>query len=98
VQEFKQHGPVYDKRINDLKELTERLGGTFKMIESGLPARVASLLLERSHALQSTQIIIGQSQRSWLRKSIHGDVTKQILRSARNVDVLVVADLIREEA
>ncbi|WHY19950.1 histidine kinase [Paenibacillus sp. G2S3] len=98
VQELKQNGPVYDKRINDLKELTERLGGTFKMIESGLPARVASLLLERSQALQSTQIIIGQSQRSWLRKSLRGDVTKQILRSARNVDVLVVADLIREEA
>lgn len=97
VQEIKQNGPVYDKRINDLKELTERLGGTFKMIESGLPARVASLLLERSQALQSTQIIIGQSQRSWLRKSLRGDVTKQILRSARNVDVLVVADLIREE-
>ncbi|AIQ21863.1 histidine kinase [Paenibacillus sp. NPDC058367] len=98
VQEFKQNGPVYDKRINDLKELTERLGGTFKMIPNVLPARVASLLLERSQALQSTQIIIGQSQRSWLRKSIRGDVTKQILRSARNVDVLVVADLIREEA
>lgn len=97
VQEIKQNGPIYDKRINDLKELTERLGGTFKMIESGLPARVASLLLERSQALQSTQIIIGQSQRSWLRKRLHGDVTKQILRSARNVDVLVVADLIREE-
>ncbi|WP_339268516.1 histidine kinase [Paenibacillus sp. FSL R5-0470] len=98
VQEFKQNGPVYDKRINDLKELTERLGGTFRMIPNVLPARVASLLLERSQALQSTQIIIGQSQRSWLRKSIRGDVTKQILRSARNVDVLVVADLIREEA
>ncbi|WP_339289014.1 histidine kinase [Paenibacillus sp. FSL E2-0201] len=97
VQEIKQNGLVYDKRINDLKELTERLGGTFKMIESGLPARVASLLLERSQALQSTQIIIGQSQRSWLRKWLRGDVTKQILRSARNVDVLVVADLIREE-
>jgi two-component system sensor histidine kinase KdpD len=97
VQEFKQNGPVYDKRINDLKELTERLGGTFKMIESGLPTRVASLLLERSQALQSTQIIIGQSQRSWLRKWLRGDVNKQILRSARNVDVLVVADLIREE-
>ncbi|AIQ33646.1 histidine kinase [Paenibacillus sp. FSL R5-0345] len=97
VQEIKQNGPIYDKRINDLKELTERLGGTFKMIESGLPARVASLLLERSQALQSTQIIIGQSQRSWLRKWLRGDVTKQILRSARNVDVLVVADLIREE-
>ncbi|KTD83294.1 histidine kinase [Paenibacillus etheri] len=98
VQELKQNGPVYDKRINDLKELTERLGGTFKMIPNVLPARVASLLLERSQALQSTQIIIGQSQRSWLRKSLRGDVTKQILRSARNVDVLVVADLIREEA
>ncbi|MEK4234667.1 histidine kinase [Paenibacillus sp. FSL H7-0714] len=98
VQEFKQNGSVYDKRINDLKELTERLGGTFKMIPNVLPARVAFLLLERSQALQSTQIIIGQSQRSWLRKSIRGDVTKQILRSARNVDVLVVADLIREEA
>ncbi|OMD44352.1 histidine kinase [Paenibacillus odorifer] len=97
VQELKQNGPVYDKRINDLKELTERLGGTFKMIPNVLPARVASLLLERSQALQSTQIIIGQSQRSWLRKSLRGDVTKQILRSARNVDVLVVADLIREE-
>ncbi|MNO41532.1 Sensor protein KdpD [compost metagenome] len=97
VQEFKQNGPVYEKRINDLKELTERLGGTFKMIPNVLPARVASLLLERSQALQSTQIIIGQSQRSWLRKWLRGDVNKQILRSARNVDVLVVADLIRAE-
>lgn len=98
VQEFKQNGAVYDKRINDLKELTERLGGTFKMIPNVLPARVASLLLERSQALQSTQIIIGQSQRSWLRKWLRGDVNKQILRSARNVDVLVVADVIREES
>lgn len=98
VQEIKRNGPVYDKRINDLKELTERLGGTFKMIPNVLPARVASLLLERSQALQSTQIIIGQSQRSWLRKWLRGDVTKQILRSARNVDILVVADLIREDA
>ncbi|OMD79409.1 MULTISPECIES: histidine kinase [Paenibacillus] len=97
VQEYKQSGPSYDKRINDLKELTERLGGTFKMIPNVLPARVSSLLLERSQALQSTQIIIGQSQRSWVRKWLRGDVTKQILRSARNVDVLVVANLMREE-
>lgn len=64
-----------------MKELTERLGGTFKMIPNVLPARVSSLLLERSQALQSTQIIIGKSQRSWVRKWLRGDVTKQILRS-----------------
>lgn len=58
VQEYKQSGPSYDKRINDLKELTERLGGTFKMIPNVLPARVSSLLLEglkpyRAHRLLS---------------------------------------------
>lgn len=67
------------------------------MIPNVLPARVSSLLLERSQALQSTQIIISKSQRSWVRKWLRGDVTKQILRSVRNVDVLVVANLMREE-
>lgn len=98
VQEFKHGGPTYDKRVRDLKALTERLGGVFKVIPNQLPARVAPLLLERSQALQSTQIIVGQSQRSWLRKGLRGDVTKQILRSARNVDVLVVAALKRDES
>ena len=97
VQELKQSGAAYDKRVSDLKELTERLGGTFKIIPNVIPGRVASLLLERSQALQSTQIIIGQSQRAWLRKRLRGDVTKQVLRSARNVDVLVVADFMRGE-
>ncbi|MDQ0088088.1 two-component system sensor histidine kinase KdpD [Paenibacillus anaericanus] len=97
VQEIKQSGEVTDKHICELKELTERLGGIFKVIPNVIPGRVASLLLERSQELQSTQIIIGQSQRSWLRKWFRGDVTKQILRSARHVDVLVVADFMREE-
>lgn len=96
VQELKQSGADYDKRVSHLKELTERLGGTFKIIPNVIPGRVASLLLERSQALQSTQMIIGQSQHSWLRKRLRGDVTKQILRSARNVDVLVVAGYMRE--
>ncbi|NUU61700.1 histidine kinase [Paenibacillus agri] len=92
VQEFKQGSDAQEERIRKLKELTESLGGIFKIIPATAPGRVAALLLERSQALQSTQIIIGQSRRSWLRKWMRGDVTKQILRSARHVDVLVAAD------
>ncbi|MFF2909502.1 universal stress protein [Paenibacillus sp. NPDC057934] len=92
VQEIKQGGASQEERIRKLKELTESLGGIFKIMPGTAHRRVAALLLERSEALQSTQIIIGQSRRSWLRKWMRGDVTKQILRSARHVDVLVAAD------
>lgn len=92
VQEGKQRGAEIDKRINDLKELTVRLGGIFKVIPGAASKRVASLLLERSHAQESTQIIVGQSQRFFLRRWLRGDVTRKILRSARNVDVLVVGN------
>ncbi|WP_223067535.1 universal stress protein [Paenibacillus caui] len=97
VQDRRLIGEEQKRRLKELKELTERLGGHFKMIENGNFKRVAYLLLERSNKLNSTQIIMGQSGRSWLRKWLRGDVTGEILRSARHVDVLVVADFAREQ-
>lgn len=87
-----------EDRIGKLRELTESLGGIFKVIPGAARGRVAPLLLERSEALDSTQIILGQSARPWYLRWLKEDVTKRILRSARHVDVLVVADYEREES
>ncbi|MCL6458262.1 MAG: universal stress protein, partial [Gorillibacterium sp.] len=96
VQDTQHRGADHEKRLNALKELTERLEGRFEVISNDKPKRVASLLLERSDVLQSTQIIMGQSGRSRLRKWLQGDVAKLVLRSARHMDVLIVADYTQE--
>ncbi|MBN3525808.1 universal stress protein [Paenibacillus apiarius] len=83
-----------DARLESLRALTERLGGTFEAHAAHSPRDIPQLLLNKANEKKSTQIIIGQSKRGWLHALLHGSVVGAILRSARHMDVLVVADFV----
>ena len=81
-----------NKRLEYLKELTDRLGGTFEIHMAPKKQRIESVLLEKANQYLSTQMIVGQSKRSLWNKLRNGDIVKAVLRHARHMDVLVVAD------
>jgi two-component system sensor histidine kinase KdpD len=85
-----------EKRLAALRNLTERLQGSFVLL-AGTPKHAAAVLVEQAQTLAATQIIMGQSQRSWLGKWLYGDLTGQALRLSRDRDVLVVADYAEQE-
>lgn len=80
------------KRIKVLQELTERLGGKFEMLIAADRKQIPYMLLNKANENKSTQMIIGQSSRTWWKKIRHGSIIRMILRHGRHMDVLVVAD------
>ncbi|RAP74617.1 histidine kinase [Paenibacillus montanisoli] len=85
-------GPNEEQRIEELKELTARLGGTFEVERVSSHSAVPDALLAKANALKSTQIILGQSGRGFWSKLRNKPVVDTILREGRHMDVLVVAD------
>ena len=81
-------------RLESLRALTKRLGGTFEAHVTHSPRNIPLLLLNKANEKKSTQIIIGQSQRGLLHTLLRRSVVGTILRSARHMDVLVVADFV----
>lgn len=92
VHEKEKQSKQLNIRLNVLKELTERLGGTFETVCGSGPRSIAPILLEQANTRKSTQIIIGQSARTFLERLLKGSVVNTLLLSARHMDVLVVAD------
>ncbi|MCR8644944.1 histidine kinase [Paenibacillus sp. N1-5-1-14] len=82
----------YCKRIDALRELTTRLGGTFEILPAQHAKQIPPLLVEQANRYKSTQVIIGQSRPNIKDSFGKGSVVQQVLRSARHMDVLVVAD------
>ncbi|MBB6733727.1 universal stress protein [Cohnella zeiphila] len=80
------------KRIGKLKELTSQLGGTFELQHARHRKHVASLLVQKANELAATQMILGQSTRSFWSNWRRGSVVNGVLRKARHMDVLIVAD------
>ncbi|MCZ8515553.1 universal stress protein [Paenibacillus filicis] len=79
-------------RLEQLKKLTDRLGGTFEVLGAVRRKEIPELLVRRADEHQATQIIIGQSRLSFWRELRKGSIVKRLLRRARHIDVLVVAD------
>lgn len=79
------------KRIEELKELTNRLGGKFEMQYVENDRLVAQKLLEQADHYKSTQIIIGRSQKKLWQRLLEGNTVKTILKCGRHMDVLVVS-------
>lgn len=80
-------------KLNSLRALTERLGGTFDILESCRSRDTPSLLISKANEIQATQFIMGQSRSStdWI--PLHkGRIVKDLIRKARHMDVLIVAD------
>ncbi|MDF2719928.1 MAG: histidine kinase, partial [Paenibacillus sp.] len=80
------------ERLEALRKLTERLGGTFEIRQSKTTKQIPKVLVAQATDYGATQIIAGQSKSSFWEELRHGSVVKDLLRSARHMDVLVVAD------
>ncbi|AWB43295.1 histidine kinase [Paenibacillus sp. CAA11] len=91
VMEKRRMETAAGQRLEELRALTERLGGCFKCIEKKRGQRIPAILLERANKLGSTQIILGQSGASWLRNLLRGNVTAEMLRRARHMDILIAS-------
>ncbi|TBL78597.1 universal stress protein [Paenibacillus thalictri] len=81
-------------RLKALAALTERLGGKFELQEARKPSskHISETLMAKANEYQATQLIVGQSRRTWWQKLRHGSVVARLLRASRHMDVLVVAE------
>ncbi|WP_141500442.1 histidine kinase [Paenibacillus luteus] len=76
-----------------LMRLTERLGGIFEISKAESRAHIAGTLLTAANRAKATQLIIGQpSQRGWRQLMLRGNIVKELLQTARHLDMLVVAN------
>ncbi|MCR8632557.1 universal stress protein [Paenibacillus radicis (ex Xue et al. 2023)] len=80
------------QRLEVINRLTTRLGGTFEIIKSDRRHSTSDVLVKRANEFKATQIILGQSKLSIWKELWKGSIVKRLLRSARHMDVLVVAD------
>lgn len=83
-----------EQRLTALQTLTERLGGTFTVlpVNKGPTRAVSSQLVAAADAVKATQLIIGQPQMAGWKLYAQRRMIRGLLRSARHMDVLVVAD------
>ncbi|MFB9276998.1 histidine kinase [Cohnella cellulosilytica] len=79
-------------RVEQLRQLASRLGGTFDLRIKPASRSVADVLLERAEASRATQLILGQSAPKGCKLRSGRAVVPTILARARHLDVLVVAD------
>ncbi|MBT2288910.1 histidine kinase [Paenibacillus albidus] len=84
--------PEYQKRLETLRHLTERLGGKMEVAEASSRANIHRHLLDRMNGLQTTQLIIGQSRKPLWRTLFKESFVHYLLRNARHMDMLIVAD------
>ncbi|NHN33658.1 histidine kinase [Paenibacillus agricola] len=86
------------ERVEALKKLTIRLGGTFEIIKTDQRKRIPEALVNKANVYKATQIILGQSKLSIWKELWKGSIVKNLLRRSRHMDVLVVADYDRINA
>ncbi|MEW6643108.1 MAG: sensor histidine kinase KdpD [Pseudomonadota bacterium] len=77
-------------RLADMMRLAETLGGETLTIPS-VSRRIAEDVLSFARANNVTQIVVGKSSRSWWFELTRGSVVHQLVRSAGNISVHVIA-------
>ncbi|MNC31094.1 Sensor protein KdpD [compost metagenome] len=81
------------KKKESLENLTVRLGGKFEMISSSGPSsRLAEVIQAKADEHRATQLIIGQCDRPAWKRLWEGTIIKKLLRTARHMDILIVAN------
>ncbi|MFD0589070.1 histidine kinase [Paenibacillus sp. GCM10027627] len=78
-------------RIQAVKSLAERLGGTFMVEESSGPRDIGHEIVASAMRLGCSQLVLGQPKRQSLRPWGSGPVMGAVMAGARSMDVLVVA-------
>lgn len=80
------------KRLDSLRLLTERLGGIMVVTEAERSTNIHKHLLDRMNEVQTTQLIIGQSRKPLWLTLFKETFVHYLLRNARHMDMLIVAD------
>lgn len=80
------------KRLEVLRQLTERLGGKMEVAETHSRRKIHKDLLHRINEVQTTQLIIGQSRKPLWYTLFKESAVHYLLRNARHLDILIVAD------
>jgi two-component system sensor histidine kinase KdpD len=78
--------------LNKIMSLTNRLGGNFELYSAANHRLVISEIMKQLQDKKATQVIIGHSARSRWQEIKKGSVVARMLREARHLDILVVAD------
>lgn len=83
-----------EQRLTAIRTLTERLGGTFTMlpVKRGPACAFSSQWVAAADEAKATQLIIGQPQMAGWKLCARLKWIRSLLRNARHMDVLVVAD------
>lgn len=81
-----------NKRLETLRHLCERLGGHMEISVQDKSKRTGETLLAKMTEVHATQLIIGQSHRPLWYSLMRETVVHFMLRRARWVDMLIVAD------
>jgi two-component system sensor histidine kinase KdpD len=68
--------------------LVRDLGGRFDVVPAD---DVVDGLLGYAYRQHVTQIVVGESLRSWWQEIMHGSVVTRLIRKARGVDIHVIA-------
>jgi two-component system sensor histidine kinase KdpD len=68
-------------------QLAQELGAEVIRKDSG---RVADTIVDVANEVNATQIVMGESNRSWIRELLRGSTTREILRRTTDVDVHIV--------
>lgn len=97
VHNGKQEDAATLRRMSELLQLTEQLGGTFSHKPMKQTRYLPAFLLTHANARKSTQLIIGQEKRSWLSRLLRPSIVRKILQGGRNMDVMVVSCLPLQE-
>ncbi|MHA6528732.1 histidine kinase [Paenibacillus sp. BAC0078] len=90
--------PEEQKRLDALRHLTERLGGKMEVAQAAGSTSVHQHLLTRMNEVQTTQLIIGYSRKPLWRSLFKESFVHYLLRHARHMDMLIVADFDPEAA
>lgn len=77
--------------LEALRALTERLGGTFIHLHAQTTREIPMTLVNDMEEKLATQVVLGHSSRSRLEIRRRGNTLRTLLRSIRNVDVVVLA-------
>jgi two-component system sensor histidine kinase KdpD len=78
--------------LDKLLSLTHRLGGVFKLYTTRDRQSVVKEIKKQLHTKKATQVILGQSARTRWQEIMGGSIVARLLREARHLDVLIVAD------
>lgn len=78
--------------LDKIRSLTKRLGGHFEMHSTTNRRLVVSEITKQLQDKKATQVIIGHSAKERWQEIIQGSIVAQLLREARHLDILIVAN------